>query len=343
MLALRFLFQAFPDWAERWYSRGFFQGVRWVFDVGLGWLPFPLTYLFFGYLIWHLSKGFYTLVFTKAIPLKKRVFQSIIQVFTFVCGIIALFYALWGFNYNRIPITQQLSIPSITLTEADIKDALEVQTKLVLDLRKSIQPDSSQVIDAAVSSGSTEGAIRSAVVSQLKALGYPTTGAPRGRQPFWDGFLLRFGAAGIYNPFTGECNIDQGLYFLTKPYNLAHEFCHGYGFGDEGTCNFLAYIALEQAQDPFLRYSAAFDFWRELAGAYRHLQPDLYADFRKALPAGLIGDLEAIYRQNDRYPEFFEVFRYKAYDHFLKAQGISEGMQNYSKVIPLVLAWRERR
>jgi hypothetical protein len=30
------------------------------------------------------------------------------------------------------------------------------------------------------------------------------------------------------------------------------------------------------------------------------------------------------------------------YDQYLKAQGISEGMENYGKVIPLVLAWRKK-
>ena len=127
---------------------------------------------------------------------------------------------------------------------------------------------------------------------------------------------------------------------MRKPYDMAHEFCHGYGFGDEGTCNFLAYLALAKSEYPLLRYSAELDFWRELASTYRRLQPDTYAAFRATLPTGFITHLDNIYKKLDQYPEYFAAFRYDVYDQYLKAQGISEGMKNYGKVIPLVLAYK---
>jgi hypothetical protein len=337
------LFQAFPDVAERAYSRGIFQGIRFGIDYRLGWLPFPLVYVLFGVLLWQLVIGIRYLFFRKTVSVKKRLLTSGRRVLLFVCGVVALFYWLWGYNYNRIPIEQQLALPEIHLTPADIKTALDTQTSLVLALRLQIQPDTSLPILSEFSNEQLESAVRQEVVNQLQTLQFPTPGRPRGRQPFWNGFLLRFGAAGIYNPFTGECNIDRALHPLTKPVNLAHELCHGYGFGDEGTCNFLAYLALEKSQQPFLRYSAELDFWRELAVTYRQSQPDIYPAFRATLSTGFRADLDHIYQVMDQYPEFFASFRYEVYDQYLKAQGISEGMENYSKVIPLVLAWKQKR
>ncbi len=338
-LVLRTLLQAHPAWTEQWYSRGFFQGVRYTIDYLPGWLPFPFTYLLFAVLLWKLILGG-SFLFRKTVPLRQRLLQSGRHLLAFIAGTIALFYWVWGYNYSRIPIEQHLALPAISLTTENLKMALDTQTTLVLALRRQIQADSSQPLALEFAPAKLEHDIRREVTRELQLLGYPTPGRPRGRQPFWDGFLLRFGAAGIYNPFTGECNIDQGLHPLTKPYNLAHEFCHGYGFADEGTCNFLAYLALENSNDPLLRYSAELDYWRELASTYRQLEPEAYLPFRAALPTGFRADLDNIYQQMAQYPEYFAAFRYDVYDQYLKAQGIPEGMANYGKVIPLVMAYR---
>jgi Protein of unknown function (DUF3810) len=342
-IAFRAFFRHNPDWTEKVYSRGIFQGVRYVLDYALGWLPFPLAYILFGWLFWRLAKGLRFLVAEKEIALSRRLLQSGRRLLLFLFGALALFYWLWGFNYYRIPLEQQLGLPPrVAITTDYLKTELEAQTNLLLALRTQLQPDSGQAIPEAFQTAQLETHVRQAVENQLKTLHFPTPGKVRGRQPFWPGFLLRFGAAGIYNPFTGECNTDQGLHFLTVPYNLAHEFCHGYGFGDEGVCNFLAYLALAQSDRPDLRYSAELDYWRELAGAYRRRLPEDYKTIWENLPAGFHDDLANIYKKMDQYPEYFEAFRYKVYDGYLKAQGVREGMQSYSKVVLLVKAYREK-
>ena len=55
----------------------------------------------------------------------------------------------------------------------------------------------------------------------------------------------------------------------------------------------------------------------------------------------MIADLEAINANNAAYPDIMPRFRDAAYDSYLKAQGIAEGMQNYGKVVLLVEAWRK--
>lgn len=341
-LALRACFHAFPGVTEQVYSRGVFQGIRCSLDFLTGWLPFPFTYLIFAGLIWWGARVVWKFFAKRTLPISRHLLQAGLRLVLFACAIVTLFYWLWGFNYDRIPIEKQLALPEVRLDSAYIKTALDEQTQRVLQLRLLLQADTSKSIDTAFPAEQLETTVRQEVAEQLAALQFPTPGRPRGRQPFWNGFLLRFGAAGIYNPFSGECNIDRALHPLTKPINLAHELCHGYGFGDEGTCNFLAYIALEKSQQPYLRYTAELDFWRELAVAYRQCAPEAYPAFRATLPTGFRSDLDNIYRILDQYPEFFEAFRYRLYDQYLKSQGISEGMANYGKVIPLVLAWRQK-
>ncbi|MEY4902877.1 MAG: hypothetical protein RLZZ292_692 [Bacteroidota bacterium] len=344
-LLLREIFKVHPSWTEKLYSRGIFQGVRFVIDYLLGWLPFPLVYILFGVVLWRIFKGGQFLFFAKDISLGQRLLKIGWRLLSFLGGTIGLFYWLWGYNYSRLPIEKQLNLPNITLNKADLKAELDQQTAVVLRLRKQIIADTTLPYSALVQADldyNLEPIVRQAVETELQNLHFPTLGRVRGRQPFWQGFLLRFGAAGIYNPFTGESNIDKGLYFLTKPYTLAHEFCHGYGFSDEGTCNFLAYLALQKSDNLPLRYAAELSYWREVAGTYRRLDPETYKPFRAQLPLGFRLDLDAINQNLEKYPEYFADFRYEVYDNYLKAQGISEGIQNYSKVIRLVVAWRKK-
>jgi hypothetical protein len=299
-LALRAVFQSHPALTEQVYTRGLFHAIRWVMDYTLGWLPFPAFYLvvtgLLGALAWRIFQS-------NKKPFKKTLQELAWGILNVLCAIITLFFLLWGFNYNRLPVEAQLQLEPAPLDETILKAELERQTAVVLALRNTLQSDTSKTIPDTGLPAGMEAAVRQNVENLHTALHLPAAGRPRGRQPFWNGFLLRFGAAGIYNPFAGEGNIDRGLHFLTKPYCLGHELCHAYGWGDEGTCNFLAYLALREAEAPLLRYSAELGYWRELAAAYRTAQPEGYKEIYLGLPTGFIADLKNIRDALGRYPE----------------------------------------
>ena len=93
----------------------------------------------------------------------------------------------------------------------------------------------------------------------------PHSGRVRVRQPWPNGFLLRWSTAGIYIPQTGEGHIDRGLLAVQKPFTIAHEMAHGYGVADEGACNFIAWLACSQSRDPWVRFGGALTYWRYAA------------------------------------------------------------------------------
>jgi hypothetical protein len=331
-----------PALTEQYYTQKIFVGIRWFLDTLNAGLPIPAFYIVVALLLFFWGKN---LRYWAVSPDSKRtkLQKTAHQFLRLVCGVVVFFYWFWGFNYARQPIEEQLKIPAVTLNDTTLRHMLDAQTLLVDSLRMTLQPDTAAMLDQFVPPDALETTVRDAVHQHLTALGLPAPGRPRGRAPFWNGFLLRFGAAGVYNPFTGECNIDPGLPALTKPYTLAHEFCHGYGFADEGTCNFLAYLALSVSPDAPLRYAAELAFWRELAGAYSRAQPEAYKQIWQSRPGGFQKDILHIRATINQYPEFFEAFRVKAYDHYLKAQGIEEGIKNYGTVVRLVAGYRGGR
>ena len=172
---------------------------------------------------------------------------------------------------------------------------------------------------------------------------YPVVGKVRGRELYPKGIFLRFSSSGLYFPFTAEGHVDAGVHPLQKPPIIAHEMSHGYGFGDEGTCNFTAYLTCRDAADPAIAYCGHLNYWRTLAINYLRYKPKEYRQFRSKLPVGIQNDLDAINENLDRYPDLMPKLRYYAYDSYLKAQGIDEGIKNYNRVIMLVHAWRKQR
>ena len=124
---------------------------------------------------------------------------------------------------------------------------------------------------------------------------------------------------------------------------MAHELAHGYGFGNEGTCNFWAYLACEQSEDPIIRYSGLLSYWRSVAAQYNWINREAYRERRAQMPEGILQHMREIRIQMNKFPDIFPAIRDATYNAYLKAQGIEEGLLSYSRVVLLVKAYREQK
>ena len=260
----------------------------------------------------------------------------------FTGALIFFFLVLWGYNYQRIDLEVRLGIQPIPLSVEQTFEELEQVTTELLDARFLLSRDTLPL--EAVPQTMHLPSIRQSTLEHLRALligfGIPAPEGLVARQLRPPGILLQISTAGFYFPLTGECNIDDGLHPLQVPFVLAHEYAHGYGIGDEGSCNFLAYLALKTADDPWLRYSGALGYWRYVASSARRLDPERYSTFYSHLNKGVRQDLISIRRQMEKFPDLFPVARDRVYSAYLQTQGITEGLANYSRVVRLARAWR---
>lgn len=332
-----------PAFVEHWYSRGLFPWIRRAFDATTGQLPFPTFYLFWFLVVvfwvrtyrrrpkqalgWHLSQYWAT------------------RLLGFAGLIFGLFFWLWGFHYARQPFQTQMGWKLQPLDTVTLWRELESETKTLDSLRQRLAgPDSTALDDTRFEPADAEDVVRNAVEKWLSEARFPVEGRVRGRLLPPAGILFKFGASGIYWPFAGEGNIDAGLHPLRRLPAMAHEMSHGYGFSDEGVCNFIAYAALSEHPDAWLAYSARLDYWTTLANACRASDVQRFdGQFVPTLSPGVIADQRAIRERHRRYRELAPQLRYQVYDSYLKAQGIASGMLNYNEVLMLVQAWRAGR
>ncbi len=332
-----------PTFTEIVYSRGIFPVFRWVFDFSLGLSPIPLLYMAMTALVvWavlRIRKG----TKPEVRPFRNRLASVFLSITAAISIIIFFFFILWGYNYSRVPIEQQFELNSIQYDTARIKAEALLATQELIEARKQIPRAGTAALDQQFLSENLEASIRPSLQKILRGVGYPTPGRARCRQIYPRGWMMRLGATGIYIPHLGEGHIDGGLHPIAKPFTMAHEMSHAYGFGDEGTANFLAYLSTQSSNDPFIVYSGRFAYWRYAAGQLYTVDENAFQQLIDQLPAAVRLDWETVRKTHAQYPEFFPIIFDKIYDSFLKSQGVLDGKQSYTRVVSLVMAWRERK
>ncbi len=331
-----------PEMVETYYSKGLYLGIRKVFDYSLSNFPFPSIYLFFG--IFALLLLFNIRDWYRNYRAKQLSFSRSLRKFVgFLGALVFFFFSLWGYNYNRLPVEKHMSLEVRPLKLEELKNELELETKELVQLRQLIKGVSDSALTRELFPEDLEIHLRENLAKTLNTYDYPSSGNIRGRLLYPQGVFLRFSSAGLYFPYVGEGNIDAGLHPIQWPFVMSHEMSHAYGFADEGTCNFWAYLSTTSSPHPAVAYVGHLSYWRTLAIQYLRYEPEAYGEFRRRLPDGIKADLTAINEQMQKFPDFIPDLQPKVYNAYLKAQGIKEGVLNYKRVVMLVHAWRQAR
>ena len=343
-LFVRYLFSLNPYYTEVVYSRGIFLLVRLVFDYTLGWLPIPLIYVLVPLLLlWGGRKLRQGWRHRRERAWSHRIAGPLLTLAAVFSAGLFFFLLLWGYNYQRVPLAERIGLRVDALDRVALRAELDRATQAALSSRAQVPAQSDSALVWTWDNAALERQVREALETVLADLDYPVTGRVRGRGLYPKGMLMQLGASGIYIPFVAEGHVDAALPGILRPEVLAHELAHGYGFGDEGTCNFLAFLACEASEDARVRYAGRLAYWREVAVEYRRMDPEGYERFRAELPPGFVADNRLINAAYARYPGFFPQMSRTLYHSYLKNQGISEGIASYSRVVLMVAAWQRER
>lgn len=338
-LVIRFAAVQYPAKTELLYSRTFFPVVRNFIDATVSRLPFPSFYIFLFSVLAVVLYVLYRSIHTRGWGRKLGfVFRSTINGLGFL---VFFFLILWGFNYQRIPIFEQLSLKPLPLDEHELLREMTLTTNILSQIRPNIRSDTS-AIEESMEYLELENLVRAEVSNNLYTLGLNYTGKPRTREFYPSGFMRQMGIYGIYFPFTGESYIDPSLHPLEKPFTIAHEMAHSYGITDEGEANFIAWVICSNSESYLLQYTGQLRLLRYQLNDLFKINPEVYKGFVDALPDGVKNDLLSIRRNAlSIQPLFSEVSR-RSNDIYLKTQGVKAGVQSYAQLPMLVVAWRNQ-
>lgn len=311
-----------PTFVEMFYSDSLFpiisgsiQAITSVFEI-------PLFFLYLFVLVILLVKYF-----------KPKGQKLLIKVVTVAFWIIAFFYISWGFNYSREKIATKLLLNTSVLAKINYQNLLHSSTQtlnVMADTLKDKEISTNQIHEYLNISSQL-------VKKTMLEMGYIIPKSVTIKQ-FWpEGLLLRFSTAGFYFPFTAECYVDKALHSLQLPFIAAHECVHGFGIGDEGTCNFIAYVACKNSGIGIFEYSAEIEYWKSV----KRMKVNAKTKTSDLLHEKAFQDLKSISTQMNKYPDIFPETRDLIFNTFLKLQGIHEGEENYNKFIDLIYLYKK--
>lgn len=298
-------------------------------------LVLPLTI----FLIYKLLSKAVILIKTKTIG--KALVDIVLGILAFAGFFYGMFYWLWGYNYSKpnFESTMQLEVDRINTTQL-FNELYRVHSELTL-LRTGLITDAKYLEDDLANG--LEAKIRNDLEDFLTDTDYPRNGRVRIRKLFPKGSLLRISTAGVYIPFAIEGHIDPGLHPLTWPATMAHEMAHGYGFTDEGTCNFIGYLVCINSDDTYMQYSGWLMYFRYLYSNARRAERTKFKQFMSNISKEVYNDLLEIDKYANRYPDIMPKVRDAVYDSYLKTHGVKEGLMSYSRMILLVDAWNRKK
>lgn len=321
---------------EEYYSRGLFLGIRKLLDNSFGKLPFPSYYLFLIVLFLIVLKWF--LHFFKEKP--QPVLQRLIKIASFAGIMITLFFIMWGFNYGRMPLENQIQLNVKPLTNEQLLAETQTTILILNKIRTSIKNDTNPIPEI-VFINNIEQNSRDALDSTLHTFKYPFSTKIRGRFLFEDMFLI-VGIGGQYLPFTGEGNVDDAVYYSKKPFYLIHEMAHGNGFTNEAECNFISYVSCVESGNLSLEYSGELNYLFYLFDALKVKDSANWEAVRAQIPTALKNDLEAIRKYYLEHTFKSAYIGDKINNYYLKIMGIKDGVKNYDKMLDLVYAWKQK-
>ncbi len=330
---LRLIFAVFPEAFERFYFQGIFPFIRKIqYPVGAA-LPFSgyyfLVLVAIAWLLWRLPKSM----------VKKKWLTFGRRLSNFCGGLIALFLLLWGFNYVGPSLSERMCLAETDNQYGIAKLYLFVMNEAAQKRKViSLPTDTTSVEDLAEEIDYQK--LNTTVKGVLSEFGYPTEAdvALRAVKPL--GALRRIGIRGIYNPFTGDANVESDAGILTGIFTAAHEMAHAYGITSEGEANLVAYMALIRSGNPIWEYSAAYALWRYTAGEVnRKLEESDRTILAEAIPKELQIDRLAIWRRMSDAPPYFPKLSEVVNDSYLKIQGVEGGTEDYDAFVGLYLRY----
>lgn len=310
-------------WVERWYSQGIYP--RWQTLVTPVTNLVPIALLDVAVVIALVMMGWLCVRSVRRRGLKPSAVRGLRAALVGMAAGYIAFTAMWGFNYQRLPLDTRLDYDQARITR-------EAARALATEAVHRANSGRATALDA----GFDEQALARAFTGTQRALGATHTAATGTPKPSLLGFYFRQAAIdGMTNPFFLEIILNPDLLPAERPMVLAHEWAHLAGYAHETEANFVAWLTCLQG-DSMSRYSA----W---LSAYGHASSVLSRDDRRALPPLDDGPRDDLHAMAARYQRSSPVVRHAArevYDSYLRAHRVSEGVASYGAVVRLMLGSR---
>jgi hypothetical protein len=249
-----------------------------------------------------------------------------------------LFNGLWGLNYNRLGIADQLQLQVRPYSTAELNELTEVIVEELNDLDSWAGRHRAALGRTA---SLRAGAIRAydSLAADDPMFAYRTASVKSSLYSY-PGLYIGFG--GYYNPFTGEAQVNTMDPLFGQPFTTCHEMGHQLGYAKENEANFIGFLAARSSPDPAFQYSVYLDLFLYSIRELYVRDSVLAKTFKGRLAPGVRDDLRELQRFNRKYANPLEPLIWKIYGRYLRANRQPQGIVTYSEVTAWLIAYAHK-
>ena len=234
---------------------------------------------------------------------------------------------LWGAGYQRKPIEAKLNLEMVKPEENEIR---QIMGELLVIINKNNLPREQRNPEQSIQKISKS---MQKIISDWDNVPIYLPIRVRKTPP---GLFLFNSTSGMCFPFTLEPHVDGALPPHAFVSTSAHELAHIAGICGEAEASFVGYVSALNTDDPFARYSVALDIYERLAS---FLPGEERKKALEQLPTEAQQDLKEEREIVNKYRvKWFSEISWKAYDKYLKTQGVKEGVRDYGRATNLLIA-----
>lgn len=250
--------------------------------------------------------------------------------------LIFLYVICCGINYRRTSFSEESGIIPIEYSAEELKEICVQLTEELNELSDQVLRNEEGIMILSVDEGEQ-------AISAMKSLGeeYESLSGyyPRPKKLIVSELLSYQGLSGIYLPFTVEANYNGDMIPYNMPFTACHELSHLRGFMQEDEANFIAFLACIHDENIDFQYSGYMLGWTYCMNALYRMDDESWQEVRGLLDKAIEKDLLANNEFWDHYEGVVSEVSNQMNDLYLKANGESEGVQSYSRIVELIVAY----
>lgn len=322
-----FLFGFFPALVLSFYSNGLYP----IISIVLRWIsslfPFALGDILYSLLIFFaVLQLFLFLKKRKSLTKAHRLIVPL-KLFNLILILYISFKLLWGLNYARPSIAQQLRISN---QKYDVKELVLLGNYFIDKLNK-LQPKLSPNLSYNIQQLKEKAVIGYQNLAQTNPFYNYKVPAVKPVINSW--IISKIGIEGYYNPLTAEANVNMKLPAWILPFVTCHEIAHQIGVAREDEANLVAYLVGINSKDVNFQYSVNYNMLRYILFEIRFKSPEDYLVMRDKIDPMVLANFKAENEFWRKYNGQMSSYMGIAFDKFLKLNNQKRGIKSYQNIV----------
>ena len=269
----------------------------------------------------------------RAIRKKERFLRWLGRTARILMWLTVWFYMGWGNNYGRTGLYQRNGIQRVSFEQEHFKAFLE-------DYARELNRAAAEAEAEAYDITALESNIRDYYSNKVSAYGYTRLHRWQHiKKPLLNPLYSAVSVLGFVGPFFCESQVNRDLLDYEYPYTAAHEMGHLAGVTSEAEASYWGFAFCRDAQDAAVRYSGYLAILPYVVSNAKALLPQQeYDDWSATLCDRAKTDYNnsRTYWMGKRVPWISKLQNW-FYNIYLKSNGISEGMKDYSGVVSMIM------